>query len=261
MREIRTAAYNNRMALFSCRYPGSGLVIGLDQSSAFLVMVYWLTDNNFQNQNRVFDLEQNGTLRTVMANPSELGQANQNLVYTAMAEYSGIFVVSNGSQTDTALDALMSGHTLYDAALGWTYHSDAPHYTPRITAASFRLPFIDFSRPAAELSIVRRSIVDAPERHVYSYRKLIPGIGHCLTTYMGDGDPLPSFQGEPFPLLLNGGATEIGKYLWAALSPKNRVAMAVKMVSLENGEPTTHIINEKTDSLAGGEIFTTTRSK
>ena len=218
-------------------YPGRGLVIGMDEKGQ-PIQVYWVMGRSANSRNRVFKLNARGDLHTAPADPSKVEDSSL-IIYRAMAEQSGLFVVSNGDQTDTIIkaDGVLS---FYQAMLRRQYEPDEPNFTPRISG----IVCIRGHKHIAELSVLRRSpFCSACDRNLYSFEALMNGLGHCITTYTGDGNPLPSFQGEPFLLPLKGNCQEIAESIWEALDEDNRVSLAVKLI-LSSGDSHTHVINK-----------------
>jgi len=210
-------------------YPGRGVVLGLDQSGRRLVQVYWIMGRSENSRNRVFETDGKGVW-TEAADPAKCADPSL-IIYNAMRELSGVFVVTNGDQTDTICQMLLSGGTLEQALATRAYEPDAPNYTPRISGMfDLRL-----GHPVAKLCVLRRSAFGgATDRLLWRYEAFGRGIGHCITTYMGDGKPLPPFEGEPFALPLAGDLGTIASTLWHALDEANRVSLAAKAI-----DPTT----------------------
>lgn len=213
-----------------CAYPGRGLVVGRDSAGDWL-QVYWIMGRSENSRNRRFVAE-GGTLRTEAVDPSKLADPSL-VIYEAMLERPGLYGVSNGDQTRTVFDALEKGRSFEDALAGREREPDAPHYTPRISA------LLDLTRgsPALALSILRANDADpaATDRTHFRPAPPPPGLGLGLTTYRGDGDPLPSFRGDPLWLPLAGGAEDVLERFWQALDAANRVALAVKRVPAAGG--------------------------
>jgi hypothetical protein len=146
-----------------------------------------------------------------------------------MLELPDLYLVSNGDQTRTIYDALYAGGT-FDAALATREREpDAPHYTPRISG------MLDLRQNVAEvtLSILKANKADPAYTDRVTYRPAVPltGLGVGLTTYMGDGNPLPNFAGDPLLLPLAGSAEEVLDTYWHALNADNRISLAVKEIS------------------------------
>src|SRR5919109_1922978 len=177
-------------------YPGRGLVIGRSSIDHGWVMLYWIMGRSAHSRNRRFVVE-DGTLRTEPVDPQLLTDPSL-IIYEAMLELPGIYLVSNGAQTRTMYETLSTGGT-FDAALAqWQHEPDAPNYTPRISA------MLRLAQQQVTLSLLKANPIDPAYTDRYTYRPAVPaqGLGVGLTTYRGDGNPLPSFTGDP--LLLPG---------------------------------------------------------
>lgn len=228
-------AWDNMQALAQNEYPGRGLILGqsdLDQDIA----VYWLMGRSESSRNRKLVLnEADGSVRTEAYDPSKIDRPDL-LIYTAIRETvlneERCQIVSNGDQTDTIFEFMQNGDTFVEALRTRTFEPDAPNYTPRISG--LLIPTSGFSWPDITLSKIFRS---------YGYGNLIgedhsffpeledkAGFGKMLHTYERNGDPLPSFDGGPRLVLLEGNAEVIGQKYWSLLNARNRVALVVKAV-------------------------------
>lgn len=206
-------------------YPGRGLVIGRSTGNEWLIL-YWIMGRSAQSRNRRFVAE-GGVLRTEPVDAS-LVKDPSLIIYEAMLELPGLHLVSNGDQTRTAYQALKAGGTFEGALATREREPDAPNFTPRISG------LLDLTRDpgAIALSILRAGRLDPREtdRHAYRPAPPPPGFGFGLTTYTGDGDPLPSFSGDPLLLPLDGAPEAVLETYWRALHAENRIALAVKAV-------------------------------
>ena len=233
--------------LASNPYPGRGIVIGMDETGESLIQAYWIMGRSASSRNRVFIEDKNGSIITDYADPSQAKGDPELIIYRAMGHENlkdlASHVVSNGKQTDAVLyelELVLPGN-LVDSLANWEYEPDAPNYTPRITAES---GYLSQKMPYGQMVLLRKSILgDFCERNYFSFDQFLPGIGHCMTTYLGDGNPLPAFAGEPYLLPLKGKIYEVANTLWAALNEENRVALAVKFIE-PNGDFYTKIINK-----------------
>ncbi|HTX86833.1 MAG TPA: IMP cyclohydrolase [Candidatus Nanoarchaeia archaeon] len=221
----------NLEALAKNPYPGRGLIVGLSNGGRYLVQVYWIMGRSENSRNRVFVVE-GGSLRTALADDSKTADRSL-IIYRAMAERSGLFVVSNGDQTDDVIAGDVGGMFFEQSLRNRVNEPDAPNFTPRITAI-FSTRSVD---PVAEILILKRSqIGNGCDRFLYRYDDLRPGVGYCVTTYSGDGNPLPSFCGEPYLLPTRGSIDEVAKMMWNSLNEENRVSLAVKFIKAPDGE-------------------------
>lgn len=206
-------------------YPGRGIVVG--RADDGFRIVYWIMGRSEHSRNRRFAAE-GGTLRTEPVDLTKVEDPSL-IIYEAMLELPQLSIVSNGDQTRTIYQALSAGGRFEDALGTREREPDAPNYTPRISA------LIDArgERPEIALSILKANPFDPARTDRFFYRPALPavGFGLCLTTYCGDGSPLPSFAGEPKLLPCGGGAGELLERYWDALDADNRVSLAVKSVS------------------------------
>ena len=209
-------------------YPGRGLVVGRSSVEDAWLIVYWIMGRSVSSRNRRFVVA--GTaLRTEPIDTSQM-EHPELLIYEAMLELPSIYLVSNGDQTRTIYDTLQAGGGTFDSALATREREpDAPHYTPRISAMLELQPYPG----QLTLSILKANPADPAltDRFTYHPATPPPGFGLGLTTYSGDGNPLPSFSGDPLLLPLVGNAESVLDTYWNALNADNRVSIAVKRIA------------------------------
>ena len=235
-------AHANLAALRTNPYPGRGIVVGLDETGQYLVQVNWIMGRSENSRNQVF-IESGGKVSTVAADQSKAKDPNQIFYYNAMDEwFHSTFIVSNGIQTDTVLRKMENGHSFMDAMYEFSYELDEPNYTPRITGA-WSIDLGGFY--VADLAILRKSeSSDGCDRFHFQYESIPRGYGYCLTTYSGDSNPLPAFQGEPFLICIPPYTIEsMAYYYWEYLNVDNRVSLAVKYINRDTGQSKTFLIN------------------
>ena len=231
-------AEQNLQALRTNPYPGRGIIIGMDETGKHLVQVYWIMGRSPNSRNRVFAHEA-GTLWTEAADPSKVSDPSL-IIYNAMREYNRHYVVTNGDQTDTIIEALQQGGDFRQALMTRTYEPDAPNFTPRISAICTLSP----GGPTAELALLKKSLFgDGCDRHFFCLEQFGKGLGYFISTYIGDGSPLPAFRGEPILIPLTGDAQTVATTFWDALNPDNRVALAVKFIQIPTGLSVIHVVN------------------
>jgi IMP cyclohydrolase len=220
-------------------YPGRGLVIGRSSLDPGWIMLYWIMGRSAHSRNRRFVVE-GGTLRTAPVDPQLLTDPSL-IIYEAMLELPGIYLVSNGAQTRTLYETLSTGGT-FDAALGqWQHEPDAPNYTPRISA------MLMLAQQQVTLSLLKANPIDPAYTDHYTYRPAVPaqGLGVGLTTYRSDGNPLPSYTGDPLLLPCTGSPEDLLDTYWEALDAHNRVALAVKHIPAHGGMGTIIVRNQQ----------------
>ena len=200
-------------------YPGRGIVLGRNLDGMWIA-IYWIMGRSDNSRNRIFTYKDN-VLSTEAANPS-LVKDPSLIIYNAMRGIGHNIIVSNGSQTDVIYDKLMLGSSFLASLEHEKYEPDAPNYTPRISG------YIDRNVGSVSLSIIKRNHTGNTDYHFYRYSNIPLGVGYCITTYTSDGDPLPSFQGEPILLPLNGNADEIADTYWNELDKDNRISLGLR---------------------------------
>ena len=197
-------------------YPGRGIVIGRNHEGSWIV-IYWIMGRSDNSRNRVFKYK-DYILSTEAANPT-LVEDPTLIIYNAMRGIGHNIIVSNGSQTDIIYNKLMLGSSFLTSLKNVKYEPDAPNYTPRISG------YLDKNIKSINLSIIKRNHTGDVDRHFYCYSNVALGYGYCITTYTGDGDPLPSFQGEPIIVPLEGDITQITNTYWNELDSNNRISI------------------------------------
>ena len=212
-------------------YPGRGLVLGRSEDGEAWLQLYWIMGRSANSRNRVF-VADGATLRTEPFDASAVEDPSL-ILYDAMLELGPVYLVSNGDQTRTLYDALRRGGSFEGALETREREPDAPNFTPRISG------MIDLrgAEPVFALSLLKASRADSSRTDRHSFRPAPPppGLGLGLTTYQGDGSPLPSFEGEPLWLPLAGPAEAVLARYWDALDRENRVSLALKRIPLRGG--------------------------
>ncbi len=233
-------AQENLLKLKENPYPGRGIIVGMDETGKYLVQVYWIMGRSENSRNRIFVLDDDnaiGTLKTAAADPAKVKDPSL-IIYTAMAETLTRYAVSNGHQTTSAL----AKKGLQAAMESWQYEPDDPNFTPRITAL---VQPRAWNKQTAEISILKKSqFSNLCQRNLYVVPVSTPGLGYCITTYSGDGDPLPSFEGDPYLLPLPGDIYGVAQTIWDFLNEENRVSLAVKFINIETRETFIEIVNK-----------------
>ncbi len=219
-------------------YPGRGIVAGRAIDGSW-IQVYWIMGRSDNSRNRLFVCE-GGVLRTQAADPTKVEDPSL-IIYRAMRTSGQRYIVSNGVQTDAIWQGLESGAHFAETLRDWHHEPDAPNYTPRISGC------IDLSGDSASLwlSILKVSPFanDESERHFFRYASVEAGYGYALTTYRGDGDPLPSFSGSPYVLALPGNADRIAEHFWQNLDVDNKISLAVRHIDAASGREQISITN------------------
>ena len=232
---------DNLICLGKTSYPGRGIIMGMSMDGNYAVQIYWVMGRSENSQNRVMVHNGDGLVSTRAFEPEKMKDPRL-VIYNAMNESTRYFVVSNGEQTDRVQSGLVGGADLPSILSQYQYEPDFPNCTPRITGVCM---LAGMESPIFKLSIVRKSLWGTDcDRLFYNYETIHPGYGYCITTYMGDGSPLPSFRGEPRLMPIVGDIDKVADIYWAALNKVNRVSLAVKFTPIGSGQPLLKIINK-----------------
>ena len=220
-------------------YPGRGIVLGLDETGERAVILYFIMGRSENSRNRVFEATDDG-IRTRAYDESRMVDPSL-IIYHPVRILPGCTVVTNGDQTDTIARFLAEGKCFEEALRTRTYEPDAPNYTPRISG----LVRHEAGRAQLQLSLLRSAEGRPhPQRFFYEYPAPQPGEGRFIHTYERDGDPLPSFEGEPRRVALSGSLVEIAQAVWDAMHPENRVSLYASSVDLSTGARETMLFNK-----------------
>lgn len=232
-------AQQNFAQLAANAYPGRGIVLGLTPDGKSLVQVYWIMGRSENSRNRVF-IQEGDFVRTAAHDPAKLEDPSLIIYYPVRVDGKR-HIVSNGDQTDTVWIGLQNGGTFEGALQTRQYEHDAPNFTPRITG----LMDLTEGAPAYQLSILKsfHNSESACLRQFFRYDRAQAGLGHGITTYQGDGSPLPSFAGEPVLLPIAQTADENLANYWGALDAANRVSLLVKTIDIATGASEIRIVN------------------
>ena len=244
--DLRAEARTNfRRHLQENSYPGRGLLIGLSEDGESWLQLYWIMGRSPNSRNRVF-VAAGGELRTAAADPVKLEDPSL-IIYEAMLELPDLYLVSNGNQTRSMRDALASDGTFEGSLATHEREPDAPNYTPRISG----MLDLRSRTPALALHSIRANAADSArsDHTAFWVAPPPPGLGRCLTTYQGDGNPLLPFEDAPLWLPLDGSPSDVLATYWDALNHDNRVSLALKVIPVPSGESAITIRNRFT---AGG---------
>ena len=226
--------------LSSNAYPGRGIVIGKSDGGKYAVTAYFIMGRSVNSRNRVF-VEDGEGIRTQAFDPSKLSDPHL-IIYAPVRVLGNKLIVTNGDQTDTIYDLMDKQQTFEQSLRTREFEDDAPNYTPRISGI---LHFEENGFNYA-MSILKSANgnPDSCQRYTFSYSNPIAGEGRFIHTYMGDGDPLPSFEGEPKLVGISGSIDEFTEMLWNNLNEDNKVSLFVRFVDLEDNSTETRIINK-----------------
>lgn len=231
--------------LASNEYPGRGIVAGLSEDGKYAVSAYWTMGRSAGSRNRIFTVEEeNGTevVRTKAFDPSLIAGDPSLIIYAAVRQLNNTTIVTNGDQTDTIFEGLKSGKTFEESLRSRKYEHDAPNYTPRISS----ILNVENGKLDYAISILKsdNGNGDNTLRYTFSYDNPLKGQGRFIHTYMGNGNPLPSFEGEPVPVGIKGNIDSFSETIWNSLNSENKVSLFVRFINLETGKFEERIFNK-----------------
>ena len=221
-------------------YPGRGIIIGKSADGQRAVMAYFIMGRSVNSRNRVFVSDQGG-IRTEAFDASKMVDPSL-IIYWPVREAGDRVIVTNGNQTDTIYDFIRNGASFIKALRTREFEPDAPNFTPRISA----MATFDGGDFSLDMGILRAADPEGKscERVYWEYETVRPGTGYFLHTYRCDGDPIPSFTGDPEAVAVgDGDAQAIAEEVWQGLNADNRVSLWVMTRDLETGDTDTAIIN------------------
>ena len=227
-------------------YPGRGIVIGKSADGKSAVTAYFIMGRSVNSRNRVF-IEDGDGIRTQAFDPSKLEDPHL-IIYAPVRVLGDKTIVTNGDQTDTIYEHMENGQTFEQSLRTREFEDDDPNFTPRISG------IIEPNKGGFDYSMsILKSADGNPQscqRYTFSYNNPLDGEGHFIHTYMGDGSPLPSFEGEPKKVAIPNDINEFTDGLWNSLNADNKVSLFVRFIDLATGETKTNNIyinkNERT---------------
>ena len=221
-------------------YPGRGIVLGLVPSGKTAVIAYFIMGLSANSRNRIFDPIEGG-IRTVAADPAKLEDPSL-IIYNPVLTLGSCHIVTNGDQTNTIYDFMKDGKSFEDALRTRTFEPDSPNWTPRISGV------VDLCEGGVQykLSILKSADGngESARRYFFEYPQPVAGEGHFIHTYKCDGNPIPSFEGEPEKVAVCEDVEQFAANLWANLNADNKVSLFVRSISLETGEVKDRIFNK-----------------
>ena len=217
-------------------YPGRGIVLGMTADGRQSVAAYFIMGRSENSRNRVFALEPDG-IRTEAFDPSKLSDPSL-IIYHPVRQLGRGLIVTNGDQTDTIRDFLERGLPMEQALRTREFEPDGPNWTPRISGllspdGSYKLSILKAADPAGSACV----------RQTFEYPGL-PGLGHFLHTYVTDGDPIPTFQGEPERVAVQGDIDAFTAAIWDSLNQDNRISLFTRFTDLASGNAEQRILNK-----------------
>ena len=220
-------------------YVGRGIVIGKTADGKKAATAYFIMGRSENSRNRIFT-EKNGEVFTEPFDASKV-QDPSLIIYAAIRSYENKLIVTNGNQTDTIYDSLANGGCFCKALKTREFEPDAPNFTPRISGM---LTFADGDF-TYKMSILKSIDADGSDcaRYTFDYPS-VAGLGHFIHTYVCDGNPIPTFQGEPERVAIDNDIDAFTDKLWNALDENNKISLYVRYVDLATGEADNRLINK-----------------
>lgn len=221
-------------------YPGRGIVIGRSADGTKAVTAYFIMGRSVNSRNRIF-VEEGEGIRTQAFDPAKLSDPSL-VIYAPVRVLGNKTIVTNGDQTDTIYEGMDKQLTFEQSLRSREFEPDAPNYTPRISG----IMHIESGKYSYAMSILKSNngSPEACNRYTFAYENCPAGEGHFIHTYMGDGDPLPSFEGEPKLVSIPDDMESFTQMLWESLNEDNKVSLFVRYINIADGTYETRIINK-----------------
>lgn len=221
-------------------YPGRGIIIGKSPSGQYAVTAYFIMGRSENSRNRIF-VEEGQGIRTEAFDPSKLTDPSL-IIYAPVRVLGNKTIVTNGDQTDTIYEGMDKQLTFEQSLRSRTFEPDGPNYTPRISG----IMHIENGSYNYAMSILKSNHGDpsSSNRYTFAYENPAAGEGHFIHTYQGDGDPLPSFEGEPKLVNVEDDIDAYTELLWKNLNEENKVSLFVRYIDIETQKYETRIINK-----------------
>ena len=218
-------------------YPGRGIIIGRSKDGTKAVTAYFIMGRSENSRNRVF-VEDGEGIRTQAFDPSKMVDPHL-IIYAPVRVLGNKTIVTNGDQTDTIFDEMSRGKSIADALRTRTFEPDGPNYTPRISA-------VVYADGSYQMSILKSADGngDSVQRYFFDYPQPVAGEGHFISTYKHNGNPIPSFEGEPLRFACPRTIGDFAHGLWQNLNPDNKVSLFARVIDLETGESGDMIFNK-----------------
>lgn len=221
-------------------YPGRGIVIGKSEDGNYAVTAYFIMGRSTNSRNRIFVKEGEG-IRTEAFDPDKLSDPSL-IIYAPVRVLGNKTIVTNGDQTDTIYEGMDKQQTFEQSLRTREFEPDAPNYTPRISG----ILHVENGTYNYAMSILKSNNgnPDACNRYTFAYEHPQNGEGHYIHTYMEDGNPLPSFEGEPEWIKIEGDIDTFTDRVWNSLNEENKVSLFVRYIEIATGKYESRIVNK-----------------
>ena len=231
--------YNLPELLSTNPYPGRGIVIGKSADGKYAAVAYFIMGRSVNSRNRIFETTEDG-IRTKAYDESKLADPSL-IIYHPVRKLPGKLIVTNGDQTDTVRDGLLEGKSFSDSLKTRCFEPDGPNWTPRISGMlNFAEGDFDYN-----MSILKSADAEgsACNRYTFDFASLA-GVGHFLHTYVTDGNPIPTFMGEPERVAIGNDFDAFTDQIWESLNEDNKISLYTNWIDLATGEEKVRIINK-----------------
>ena len=221
-------------------YPGRGIVVGRTPDGTKAAIAYFIMGRSENSRNRVF-VEEGKGIRTQAFDPSKLSDPSL-IIYAPVRVLDNRTIVTNGDQTDTVYELMEKGLTFEQSLRTREFEPDAPNYTPRISSVLT----VENGTYSYEMSILKSDNGNPQQcnRYTFSYDNPVAGEGHFIHTYKCDGNPLPSFEGEPKLVAIPDDMNEFADMVWNSLNADNKVSLFIRYIDIATGNYETRIFNK-----------------
>ena len=231
-------SYDISAILKNNEYAGRGIVIGTSPDKKNAVCAYFIMGRSENSRNRVF-IKEGETLKTEPFDVSKVSDPSL-IIYNAVRKRKNSLIVTNGDQTDTIYNLTGNGKSFKQSLETREFEPDAPNFTPRISGILYFENGFNY-----EMNILKSIDENGSEccRYTYSYPS-VAGLGHFIHTYNCNGDPLPTFTGEPHRVIIKADIEEFANEIWESLNVENKISLYVRYTDIETGKYTDKIINK-----------------
>ena len=219
-------------------YPGRGIVIGKSEDGRSIAIAYFIMGRSANSRNRVFT--EDGDTVTIYPADSSKVEDPSLIIYSPIRKIGDNLIVTNGDQTDTIYDFMKDGNTVEEALETREFEPDGPNWTPRISG----VVTLDDSE-SYKMSILKSQDADGTDcaRYTFSY-KLQNGLGHFIHTYKENGNPIPTFEGEPERVAIPNSASELKQLIWNNLNEDNKISLYVRYIDITGGNIENKMVNK-----------------